>query len=252
MPGYGPAMSLARVSLLVALVLTVTAPSAGATIRVQSHNDPAGDATAIAYRLSSPSWTQPISFTLHDGADRSFGPKPGTYTVQALPPAGWRVSDIQCSSLLNPGSFTIDVAHGIVTMAHITGDEQTCSFTNSNVGAGPPSSGVAPSPPAEELPKKKKIGLLGVRVGKGFVKVRVRIIHRSTIRLHLRRGTRVLARKRVVRPAGVRVVKVRLRDATRRWFRDHGRKRALFTLKTHIADRRGGRKVFWYRALVPM
>jgi hypothetical protein len=247
-------MWLARVSLLVAAVLTVTAPSAGATIRVQSHNDPAGDATAIAYQLNSPnnpSWTQPISFTLHDGDERSFGPQPGTYTVQALPPAGWRVSDIRCSSLLNPGSFTVDVAHGIVTMNHIKGDEQTCSFTNST--AGPPSSGVAPSPPAEELPEaQKNIELLGVRVGKGFVKARVRIIHRSTIKLRLRRGTRVLARKRVVRPAGVRVVKVRLRHATRRWFRDHGRRRVLFTLKTHIADRRGGRKVFWYRVLVPM
>jgi hypothetical protein len=247
-------MGLVRVGLIVVAFLTITAADAGATIRIESHNDPAGDPTGITYRLDSPQWTRaPIDVVLNDGETKTYGPKPGTYTVQALPPSGWKVNDIQCVGP-DPAQFTIDVAHGIVTMTHGAGAEQTCSFTNGKVGAsGPPGTGVGPSPPPDELPEVKvprKVALLGVIPGRGFVDVKVRVIRRSTIKLHLRRGTRVLARKSVVRRAGVRRVRIRLRPDTRRWFRDHGKKRVLFTLKVRVADRRGHKKVFWYRVLV--
>lgn len=242
-----------QLTLLVVGVLGVTAADAGATVRVQSHNDPAGDGTPITYRLDSPNWTrEPIEFVLHDGEQQSFGPKPGTYTVQAIPPSGWQVNAIDCDGP-DPAQFVYDLAHGLVTMTHGVGAEQTCAFTNGKVGA-PPSSAVEPSPPANELPEveaRKEIGLLGVRTGRGFVAARLRLIRRSTINLQLHRGTRVLARKRVVRRAGRRVVQVRLRPETRRWFRDHGRKRVQLMLRIRVAERNGGaKKVFWYRVIV--
>jgi hypothetical protein len=241
-------------AVLVTGFLLVTAVDARATLRVESHNDPAGNTTAISYRLDSPAWTrEPIAFALHDGESTSFGPGPGTYTVQALPPSGWRVNDIQCIGP-DPAQFVIDVPHGLVTMTHQKGAEQTCAFTNGKVNA-PPSSGVAPSPPPEELPEvvvPKEIALLGVRAGKGFVAARLRIIKRSVINVHLRRGTRVLVKKRVVRRAGTRVVRIWLRPKTRRWFRERGRKRVLVTLKVRVAERRGTTKVFWYRVIVPV
>jgi hypothetical protein len=247
-------MRLIRVGLLAVAFVAVMAADAGATIRIESHNDPAGNPTGVTYRLDSPQWTrEPIDVVLHDGETKTYGPKPGTYTVQALPPAGWKVNDIQCVGP-DPADFAIDVAHSIVTMTHRPGAEQTCSFTNGQVGAsGPPGTGVAPSPPPAELPEirvPKKVALLGVIPGRGFVDVRLRIIRRSTIKLHLRRGTRILARKRVVRRAGVRRVRIHLRPETRQFFRDRGRKRALFTLKIRVADRRGNKKVFWYRVII--
>jgi hypothetical protein len=116
----------------------------------------------------------------------------------------------------------------------------------------PPSSGVAPSPPREELAGnlREQIAPLGMRVGKGFVTATLRIGRRSAIRPHLRRGTRVLARKRIVRHADVRRVKIRLRPETRRWFRQRGHKRALFTLKIRVAERGEAKKVFWYRMII--
>jgi hypothetical protein len=249
-------MRFVGVGLVVAAFVAFAAADAGATIRIESHNDPAGNRTGITYRLDSPQWTrEPIDVVLHDGDTKSYGPKPGTYTVQALPPAGWRVNDIQCVGP-DPADFAIDVAHGVVTLTHREGAEQTCSFTNGQVGAaGPPGTGVGPSPPPDELPVIKvprKVALLGVIPGKGFVDVRVRVIRRSTIKLHLRRGTRVLARKSVVRRAGVRRVRIQLRPETRRWFRDHGQKRVLFMLKIRVVDRRGHKKVFWYRVIIRM
>jgi hypothetical protein len=236
--------------LVLMLVLALTA-EAGATLRVESHNDPAGDPTAVTYVLDSPAWTrEPIQFSLGGGDDKSFGPKAGTYTVQAAPPAGWQVTDIKCVSDRNdPGQFVIDVPGGLVTIAHEATDDQTCAFTNGKVGASGPSSGIAPSPPEDELAEvriPREVALLRVRTGRGFVEARLRLIRRSTISVRLHRGTRVLARKRISRRAGVRVVRVRLQPDTRRWFRDHGRKRVLMKLRIRVVDRRGNRKVFWY------
>lgn len=234
--------------LVLMVVLALTA-EAGATLRVESHNDPAGDPTAVTYVLDSPAWTrEPIQFSLVDGDDRSFGPKAGTYTVQAAPPAGWQVTDIKCvSDRKDPGQFVIDVPGGLVTIAHNAEDDQTCAFTNGKVGASGPSSGIAPSPPEDERAQvPREVALLGVRTGRGFVEARLRLIRRSTISARLHRGTRVLARKRISRRAGVRVVRVQLRPETLRWYRDHGRKRVLMKLRIRVSDRRGNRKVFWY------
>jgi hypothetical protein len=236
---------------LVLIVVLALAAEAGATVRVASHNDPAGDRTAVTYVFDSPTWTrEPIQFSLRDGDDRSFGPKPGTYTVQAAPPAGWQVIDIQCVGHGDAGEFVIDVPGGLVTIVHGADYEQTCTFTNGKIGAsGPRSSGIAPSPPKDELAKirlPREVALLRVRTGRGFVEARLRLIRRSTIGARLHRGTRVLARKRISRRAGVRVVRLQLPPETRRWFRDHGRKRVLMKLRIRVADRRGNRKVFWY------
>jgi hypothetical protein len=242
--------------VLVAGLFAVGAGDAAATIRVENHNDPAGDPTAIKYRFDStdPAWSSaPIDFALHDNETKSFGPKAGTYTIQASPPAGWRVNDIQCLGA-SAADFAIDVPHGLVTITHARGAEQTCAFTNGKVNA-PPSSGVAPSPPPGELPEvavPKQAALLGVRARKGLVEARLRIVKRSVISMQLRRGNRVLARKRVTRRAGVRVVKTRLRQDTRRWFRERGRKRALFMLRLRVAERHGVTQVFWYRVIVPL
>jgi hypothetical protein len=234
--------------LILMVVLALTA-EAGATLRVESHNDPAGDPTAVTYVLDSPAWTrEPIQFSLGDGTDKSFGPKAGTYTVQAAPPAGWQVTHIKCESdRIDPGQFVIDVPGGLVTIAHEATDDQTCAFTNGKVGASGPSSGIAPSPPEDEQVRSpREVALLGVRTGRGFVEARLRLIRRSTISARLHRGTRVLARKRISRRAGVRVVRVQLQPETLRWYRDHGRKRVLMKLRIRVSDRRGNRKVFWY------
>jgi hypothetical protein len=243
-------------SVLLIGVLALTG-EAGATLRVESHNDPAGDPTAVTYVLDSPAWTrEPIQFSLGDGEDRSFGPKEGTYTVQAAPPAGWKVIDIQCVGHGDAGEFVIDVPGGLVTIAHGADYEQTCAFTNGKADAsGPPSSGVAPSPPEEELADvriPREVALLGVRTGRGFAEARLRLIRRSTIGLRLHRGGRVLARKRVSRRAGERVARLWLPPRTRRWFSDHGRKRVEMRLRIRVADRQGNRKVFWYSVIVPV
>ena len=113
----------------------------------------------------------------------------------------------------------------------------------------------APSPPASELRKvqvPKEIALLGVRVGRGYAEAELRLIRRSVVKLKLRRGKNVLARKLALRRAGTRVVRIRLRPETREWFRTHGRKRVALTLKVRVVPRKGKAKVFWYRAIVPM
>ncbi|HEX2413351.1 MAG TPA: hypothetical protein VHJ39_19460 [Solirubrobacteraceae bacterium] len=74
-----------------------------------------------------------------------------------MPPSGWRVNDIQCVGP-DPTQFVIDVANGLVTVTHGVSSEQTRSFTNGKVNAsGPPSSGIAPSPPSDELPLRIKV-----------------------------------------------------------------------------------------------
>jgi hypothetical protein len=254
--GRGRRAALLPLALLLAGCWAVAAPDAGATVRVASHNDPAGDPTAITYRFGGPTWArEPIEFVLRDGETTSFGPQPGTYTVQAVPPPGWQVNDIQCLGP-DPAGFIIDVPHGVVTLTHGADDEQTCSFTNRKVNAlGPPSSGVAPSPPANELPKvkvPKEIALLGVRPGKGFVTASLRIIRRSIVKAQLRRGDRVLARTRVVLRAGTRVVRISLPRETIRSLRKRGRKRFPVTLRLRVSERRGTTRVFSYRVILAL
>jgi hypothetical protein len=251
--------SPARIALLAVLGLTfiaATAPSARATVRVVNHDDPAGDPTAITYRLSST--LQPLvvpDFALVDGEYRSFGLNPGTYTVQALVPAGWQVGDIQCVGP-NPSEFTIDVANGRVTMVHNQGAEQTCSFTTRRVpasgGQAPPSSGVSPSVPTSEQSKvalPKGPALLRVRTGRGFASATVRIARRSVIRCSLVSGTRVVGTKRVVHKAGTYVVRVALNPRSRRQLRARGLKQTTLTLRVAVVAGKATH-VFRFRALV--
>jgi hypothetical protein len=254
--GPGRRSGIVPLALLIVGFLSVAAADAGATLRVESHNDPAGDETPITYRLDNPAWTRsPIEFALRGGETTSFGPQPGTYTVQAFPPSGWKVNDIRCIGP-DPAEFVIDVPHGLVTLTHRQGAEQTCAFTNGKVNAsGPPSSGVSPSPPPAELPKVKlpdEVALLGVFPGKGSVAVKLRLIKQSVISVQLRHGVRVRARKRVVRKAGTRVVRVSLRSETRRRFRERGRRRVPFTVRIRVAERGGTTKVFWYGVIIPV
>jgi hypothetical protein len=52
-----------------ALALTAaTASEAGATLRVQNHNDPAGDPTMTTYTITGPAFDAPIVFALTDEA----------------------------------------------------------------------------------------------------------------------------------------------------------------------------------------
>lgn len=234
------------------------APGAHATLRVANYNDPAGDPTLTTYRLLSSE--RPIAsvpdFTLADGADRSFGPKPGTYTFQALPPAGWQVAAIECVGRNFAGEFAIDVANGRVTAVHqgYTPEphEQTCTFTNRRVDS-PPSSAVSPSVPASERSSvvlSRTPALLRVRGGRGFAAATVRITRRSQIRCQLlRRGTRVVGAARVVRRAGTHEVRVALKPRIRRRLRARGLERVTLTLRVVVADKKG-KHVFRFRALV--
>jgi hypothetical protein len=207
------------------LALSAAAPAmAAATVRAHNVNDPAGDLTPIAYRLTG--GTASIDFQLAGDADTSFGPPPGTYTIQAFPPAGWRVGDIQCVGA-SPSVFQIDVPNGRVIINHGQGAEDTCTFTNRRVTAAGSGTtpGVAPTPAPSELPKvsvPKRIALLKVSAGRRFASATVRIPQRSVIKAELLRGNRVVATRRVVRAAGSPTVRVNLTRAAVRLLRRQG------------------------------
>jgi hypothetical protein len=235
------------------VVLALAASGAGATLRVQSYNDPAGDPAKMTYVLNSPDWPPGSAletYPMPDGASRSFGPPPGTYTFQALPEAGWRVNAIVCDG---PDVVAYDVPHGVVTINH--GDtHETCAFTNGKVGAAP-SSAVSPSPPPNELPSvlvPEEIELLGVQPGKGYIAVRLRLIRRSVIKLRLRRGERVIAKRRVIRDAGTREVRIGLRPRKIRKLQKRGLTRVRVELKAIVAELGGTTEVFRYGAIVPL
>jgi len=237
---------------LVAIAFAVTAAPASATVEIHSHNDPAGDPTAITYRIQIPSQAAPIDFVLHDGEYKGFGPFQGVVVVQALVPAGWQVADIQCTGP-NPGEFTIDVPNGRVTMTHGVSEDQICSFTNRNGPAsGGGSSGVAPAPSQPQPGQPLPVGpaLLGVKTGRGYAAATVRVTRRSVIKTQLLRGKRVVGTSRVVRKAGVYDVTVSINPKLRRSWRHEGRKRIQLTLKVVVAPIKGLTRVYRYRVLV--
>jgi hypothetical protein len=261
------------VSLL--LLTGVAAPSAQATLRVVNHNDPAGDATLITYRLSTPERPQLVpDFQLRDEqcllpqdaehCGTSFGVDPtiyGTsYTIQALLPPGWRTEAIQCIGVGVPGEFTKDVANGRVTVLHQDKSyEQTCAFTNGRLSGsggqgGSPSSGLSPSIPASEASKvalPRGPALVGIRVGRGFALATVRITRRSVIKCQLLSGKIVVGTARVVRDAGTRTVRVTLRQKTWRSLRARGLKRKTFVLKVTTAAGKATH-VFRHRVLLKL
>ncbi|MGZ4271962.1 MAG: hypothetical protein ACXVSX_22495 [Solirubrobacteraceae bacterium] len=243
-------------TVLAFLIAVATLPAAaGATVRVVNHNDPAGDATQQSYSLSSPAWDAPIPFTLSDGDETSFGPAAGTYTVQALPPAGWQVAAIECVGPRET-DFVIDVPNGRVTMTHDTGVEQTCSFTIRRGPAPsgqPPSAGLAPSPPASELPHvvlPRRPALVSVAGGRGFAAATVRLTRRSVITGQLLYRGQVVGSTRVARSAGTHVVKVSLAPTSRRRLARPGRRKVMLTLRVVVAQSNGVRRVFRYRVVV--
>jgi hypothetical protein len=238
---------------LVAIAFAVTAAPASATVEIHSHNDPAGDPTAIAYHLVRPAPLTPVDFTLRDGEYKGFGPFEGTVVIQAVVPTGWTVADIQCTGP-NPAEFTIDVPNGRVTMQHGASEDQICSFTNRHGPAsGGGSSGVTPAPsqgsqPGQPLPLGP--ALLGVKIGRGYAAATVRITRRSVIKTQLLRGKRVVGTSRVVRKAGVYDVTVSIDPKLSRSLRHQGRKRVQLTLKVVVAPIGGLTRVYRYRVLV--
>jgi hypothetical protein len=246
-------------ALLAMAFLGATAAEAGATLRVVNHVDPAGDPTVIKYQLQFPPPDPAIEFNLVNGEYKSFGVKSGTYTVQALPPAGWQVADIQCAGL-TPANFAIDVPNGRVTIVHGQAAEDTCSFTNrratpSTGGGGTPPSSVSPSPPAEELSKGVVLprgpALVRVSAGLRFAAATVRITQRSVIKAQLLwHKTRVVGSARVAHKPGTHVVKVALKKKYLRRFRRNGLKRITLALRVVVRGANGATKVFRYGVVV--
>jgi hypothetical protein len=230
-------------------------------VRIVNHNDPAGDPTAISYRLQGTSadgaaWG-PFSFSLVDNDNEAYGPPPGTYVAQALLPPNWRVTAIQCVGHPDrPDGFTIDVPNGRVTFMHATNtDEQTCSFTNSRVTPfSQPASPVAPSPPPSEVPPSelpRKPALLRVTGGRGFATATVRIPTRSAIRASLlRHRTSVVGLRRVVHRAGTWTIKIPLRPAALRQLRRERRTRVTLTLRLVVTPVQESAAAFRYRVIV--
>jgi hypothetical protein len=253
-------MTIFRRAVLLGLAcLACAASEAGATLGIENHNDPAGDTTRINYRLESPSFSAPIPFTLDGGAYHytSFGVQPGTYTVQALPPTGWAVGDIQCVGP-DEGDFAIDVANGRVTVTHGAAEEHICAFTNRKLspGGGAPSPGVSPTPSRAELPKvviPRRPALVGVKAGRGYAEATIRITRRSVIKgWLLRHKSRVVGRKRIVRAAGTHAIRVKLQPKRMRRMQRRGMKRVTLTLRIAVTARAGATHVFRHRVVVTL
>jgi hypothetical protein len=250
--------------LLMLAFLVVGAADAQATLRIQNHNVPAGDPTPITYRLNSPGWTEPIDFVLKDGEDRSFGPNAGTYTVQALLPAGWAVEAILCESSRTShpetdGVVVTDVSAGLATFSHGPDQHQTCSFTNGKVrpsGGSPPSSGISPSPPASEIPPKqlpRHPAIVGVRAGRGYAEASIRLTQRSIIKGRLlKRKTVIVGSKRIEREPGTRVLRVKLQRKRMRRMRQRGLEQVTLTLRVAVTAPNGATHVFKHRVLVDL
>jgi hypothetical protein len=249
-----------RVIVATLVLLGVGAAGAAATLRIENHNDPAGDPTVISYRIEGPSFASPFDFQLEHGDYRSFGPsQAGAYTVQGLPPAGWQVGDIQCVGP-RPEDFTIDVPNARVTVQHGITDEHLCAFTNRRIPQSgepaPPSPGIAPSPAPAELPKivlPRRPAVLGVVAGRRFAEATVRISRRSLIKGRLLSGRgRVLGSARMTRRPGTHVLRVSLkRDAARR-LRRRGMSRVTLTLRVAVVARSGATFAFRHRVVVTL
>jgi hypothetical protein len=243
-------------STLVALFVTVTATDAGASMRIQNHLDPAGDPTLIPYHFAPVG--DPADFTLPSGGEQVYGGPAGQYTAQALPPAGWVVADIQC---IGPrDDFVVDVPHGVVTINRINPnvDEQTCSFTVHKLSpsAPPPQpgTGVAPAPPAKDLPKilpfPERPTLTQIDVRRRFVSAIVRLPRRAVVRGQLLwRGTSVVGSTRLSLKPGTYTITVPVLAQRRRQFRRLGLKHVTLTLRFVVVDPAGKSRVLSSRVL---
>jgi hypothetical protein len=254
------AAMVAWLAVLSVAFFAFATPAAQATIRVWNENDPAGDSTLITYRLSTPQRPQfGPDFQLGPHQSTSFGPDPTiygtTYSIQALPPNGWKTKDIQCVGS-SGSSFTIDLANGRVALYHPPHAEQTCTFTNTRLSGSTTgtssSSGISPTVPPSELAKvalPKGPALLGVRVGRGFATATVRLTRRSVIKAQLLWHGSVVGSARARHSAGTPTLRVALNRSTWRALRARGLRRATFTLRVVVVAGKAT-KVFRYRALL--
>ena len=249
-----------RLVIATLVLLGVAAQDAGATLRIENHNNPAGDPTAISYVLEGPAgWGPPIPFQLVDGDYKSFGVNAGTYTATALLPQGWQVEAIQCFG--GPSSdFAIDVTSARVTVTHDSTDHHSCAFTNRPIprnGSSPPSPGIAPSLPPSELAQvhvPRRPALVGVVAGRRFAEATVRITRESIIkgRLLSSRG-KTLGRARIQRKPGTHVLRVKLKAERVRKMRRRGLRTATLTLRVAVTAKSGGAThVFKHRVLVKL
>jgi hypothetical protein len=224
----------ALVAVLAVALTGAMAAEAGATVRVENHTDPAGDRTPFSYTLSGSPNTggqiAPRTVSLVDDDYQGFGVTPGVYTIQANPPAGWRVAAIQCTDqVLGAADFQIDLANARVQVDHSRATADThhvCAFTNRRIGAAGSAagsgSGIAPTPLVTgNTPRRlpTRAALVGVRGRRGHAIATLRLARRSVVRASLLKGSRVVATRRVVRAAGQHRVQVTLPSAERRRLR---------------------------------
>jgi len=242
------------------------ASGAQATMRIVNRLDPAGDPTAIPYTFSSPTFSPPRQFSLGDGSEQTYGGDPGPYTAQALPPAGWRVADIQCVGPRGPGDFVIDVPNQRVTMTHVDpiNDNQTCAFTVRRssasagsapgvTGGGAQTPGVTPAPPASELPSvvvPRKTALLAVGAGRRFATASIRSPRRAVVKARLTWHRHVLGTTRIERGPGTYAVRVSITSKWRARLKRAGRQRVTATLRIVVREIHGPTTVFDYGVIV--
>jgi hypothetical protein len=260
-PGYRPRARIALLAALVVTSLAAWAPEAGATIRFEHHTDPAGDPTVFTYQLLFADGRVSDTTQLSgDGDYTSFGGQPGTYIMQASPPAGWRVADIQCVDDQNtPNVFQIDVPNGRVILDHSRGEaHQVCAFTNARVtpgGGGNPGSttGVAPTPVAvgrARNQRPRRTAVSRVVGGRRKATATVRLARRSVVRATLFNGRRKLVTRRIVRSAGEHALVMNVPRREVRRLRARGRTRATLRLRVVLAERGGATRVFSIRVRV--
>ena len=259
----GRSAGVRRRALLAVLVVALTgamAAEAGATVRVENHTDPAGDRTPFGYTLTGTvnggAQIAPRTVSLVDDDYQGFGVSQGVYTIQANPPAGWRVVSIQCTDQAgSTAGFQIDLANARVTVDHSTAGADThhvCAFTNRRIGAagsaaGGGASGIAPTPLVTgSAPRARptRAALVGVRGRLGHAIANLRLARRSVVRASLLKGSRVLATRRVVLAAGQHRVQVTLPRAERRRLKASGATRSTLRLRVVVAERNGKTKVF--------
>lgn len=260
-----PRLRIALVAVLIITFMAAMAAEAGATIRFEHHTDPAGEMTPFTYNLLRPDGSVKSTTQLDSRAwNASFGPGPGTWVMQAVPPAGWRVVAIKCTDQLGgtAGVEAIDVANGRATINHTVPDpnpannHHVCAFTNARVGAvtSAAASGVAPTPvvagglSSTLVPTRTAVSR--VVGGRRSATATVRLARRAVIRATLLNGRRVVGTRRAVRAAGEHQVKVNIARKELRRLRARGRKRATLRLRVVLAEQGGATRVFNIRVLV--
>jgi hypothetical protein len=264
---YAGGIPRSRIALLAVLVVTLLATmaaEAGATVRVETHTDPAGDPTLFSYSLTGPTISEPRTAQVGDGDYRGWGVPPGVYTMQASPPAGWRVAAILCTDQAqNTAAFQIDVANARVIVDHTSAandpenTHHVCAFTFQRLAgsavAGTRTTGIAPTPlitGGSQSARPTRASLTRVTGGRRSALGTVRLARRSVVRATLLSGKRVVGSTRVVRNAGEHRVRVNIKRSELRRLRAGGRKRATLRLRVVIAERPGSTRVFSLRVRV--